>query len=60
MTNQAKICPFMSSKMNYQYCIDECNFYDEYVGCLIKYDLQEVSNTAYRTESLIRLVLEKL
>lgn len=60
MSSQGKICPFMSSKMKYQYCIDECTFYDEYVGCLIKFDLQGISNSSSRIETIVTAILEKL
>lgn len=54
MNNKVKICPFMSSKMNYQYCIDECNFYDQYVGCLIKFHLQEIHNDTSNIGTIVQ------
>ncbi|MBS4535174.1 hypothetical protein GOQ29_06010 [Clostridium sp. D2Q-14] len=60
MSDKPKICPFMSSKMNYQYCIDECNFHDEYVGCLIKFNIQEISNSSSKSENIIQAIYEKL
>ncbi len=60
MNKEAKICPFMSSTMNYQYCIDKCNFYDQYVGCLIKYSFQELHNNSENIMFDIQDIVKKL
>lgn len=59
MNNEPKICPLMSNKLNYQYCIDDCNFYDEYVGCWIKFFMMETLDGVSNIENLADRILRR-
>lgn len=59
MDSKAKICPFMSNALKYQYCIEECNFFDVYVECLIKYTLQELHNDSENIKLSIQDIVRR-
>lgn len=60
MDTLGKICPFMSRKMNYQYCIEECAFYDTYVGCYIMFTLNQINTNSENINFTIQDIVRRL